>query len=861
MDSAEQETHDLESQSSDRKLVVGIGASAGGLRPLQELFSSLPCDTGCSFIVVQHLSPDFDSVMDTLLSRHTKMPIRVIKAGMRLEPNTVYLNPPRMNAEIYGGEFVLSLFDLDSLRLPINVLFQSIGRELGRQSVSVVLSGTGSDGAKGTKSVNEWGGLTVVQSVASAEFDGMPKNSIATGVVDYVLNPTEIAKLLCDHAKSPVSLKDDRSEEDEAADLDGMNDIQVIFSLLSKEHGIDFSHYKPGTVARRIDRRLQLSRYGGLSHYAEVLRSDPKELSLLYHDLLIGVTSFFRDPDSFESLKLELMPAVQVATEEDPLRIWCAGCASGEEAYSLAIMVYEMFGEIGQLAHFKVFATDVHDRTLETATRGVYPTEVLGTLTDEQRTKFFATSGENRYRVLPRLRNHLVFAKQNVVSDPPFTKMDLVICRNLLIYLQDDAQAAAISGFSYAMKKGGLLMLGPSETLGRLADGFEAIDKTWRLFRRNEQPLDSFDPREAFRDRSSPNPGSRTFNLVEAEARSNRVPEVSYRLLADYLPSAILIDSNHNILQVFGTGANYLKSVPGKSGGNLMNSLDEGPRSALMSILLQAQGDIGKVCAAKNLRLRTQTGVRVTDVFVKAFSTSADKGAVVLVRFQEPAVEGNAGSSESADSYVIDSNESADEELRQARLTLGATIQDLEFSNQELQAANEEMIASNEELQATNEELQSVNEELQTVNVEHQRKVQELEEMTDDFNNLFNSSDIGLILLDDKLRIRKFTSAASRYFNLMQHDVGRELTNFASRIVPSDFFEHVHQVLRSGERFKTRAHDQDGKLIAIDISPYHANNEVRGVIINMTEVMVVESGNEIQSTVQTKVSSGDSPNT
>ncbi|KAA1262107.1 Chemotaxis protein methyltransferase [Rubripirellula obstinata] len=842
MDSAEQKIkeNDNDNDSSNRNLVVGIGASAGGLRPLEKLFSLLPSDTGCSFVVIQHLSPDFDSVMDTLLSRQTEMPIRIIEAGMAMQPNTVYLNPPRMNAEIHGGQFVLSPFEKASLRLPINVFFESIAREYGPNSVAVVLSGTGSDGALGMKSVHQWSGLTLVQSVDSSEFDGMPKNAIATGEADYELNPAAIAELICQHVAGAVQENDGSSSKDPNRDLVGMNEIQVIFSLLAKEHGIDFSHYKPGTVARRIDRRLQLSRFGGLSQYVEILKSEPDELSRLYHDLLIGVTSFFRDPASFSSLRIELMSAVEAASNDEPMRVWCAGCASGEEAYSLAILIYEMFDDLGRLPHFKVFATDVHDRTLDVATRAVYPAESLTPLTQKQRDRFFASSEDGQCRVLPRLRNHLVFAKQNVVSDPPFTNMDLVICRNLLIYLQDDAQAAAISGFRYAMKDEGLLMLGPSETLGRLAEGFVVLDKTWRLFRKQDHPFEKSETDSPLKNLGVAKPESRTFQMVEAQSRSHRIPEVSYRLLADYLPSALLLDSSYCILEAFGTAGEYLKTSPGKVGGDVMSYFDDTTRSALYAILVQAEAEIGRICAAKNVRLTTKSGTRIADVFVKAFSISVDQKTVLLLRFQEPFAINGAERAEPAESYIASSDTVLQEELDRVRLTLGSSIQDLEFSNQELQAANEEMIASNEELQATNEELQSVNEELHSVNVEHQRKVQELEEMTHDFNNLFDSSNVGLILLDDELRIRKFTTAASRYFNLMQHDVGRQLNNFASRILLDDFFDRIHQVMQTGERFNTRARDKDGTLVSVDIIPYRANNLINGVIVNMTEVLIAQ---------------------
>ena len=847
MDSAEQQTRDIKFETAPRHMVVGIGASAGGLRALEEFFASIPPDTGCSFVVVQHLSPDFESVMDTLLGRQTDMTIQVIETGMRLEPDQVYLNPPRMNVEIHGGAFVLSRLETGSLHFPINVLFQSLAIEYGSNAVAIVMSGTGSDGTKGLGAVHRGMGMLLVQSLDSAEFDGMPKNAIATGLAHHVVSPMEMARLVSQHAESPNDKLGIPPDGIELQDLEGMNEVQVIFSLLMKEYGIDFSHYKPGTVARRIDRRLKLSRYGGLGHYTDELKENPDELSLLYHDLLIGVTSFFRDPDSFRSLTMELLPTVQSATAENPLRIWCAGCASGEEAYSLAIMLFETFIEHDLTPYFKVFATDVHDRTLDVAAQGIYPNDILDCLTQSQRKQYFTSHSDSHSRVLPRLRSHLVFAKQNIVSDPPFSKMNLVICRNLLIYLQDEAQAVAISGFRYALIEDGLLMLGPSETLGRFASGFETIDKTWRLFRKGRRTVAGVRTSESFKRRGIINPLSRTFKLVDAESRTSRVPEISHLLLSDLLPAAILLDVNNDILEVFGSVTEYLQATSYKIRGNLLDFFDSETKSTLFAILTQAHAAEGEQVAAFDATLATPLRSCQADIFAKAFSVSSGKDAVVLLRFQSPAKQVEWQSETPVVPCTDESVRELKRELDRTRMMLGSTIQDLESANQDLQSANEEMIVSNVELETTNEELQSVNEELKIVNFEHQRKVEELEELTDDLDNLFDSTNVGLILLDNEMQIRKVSSAARRHFNLMEHDVGRVLDTFASQISIDNFYPRVREVMRTGNRFKTRARDRDNNLVSVDVAPYFANKKICGVMINIVDVVVLQPDDSDQA--------------
>lgn len=820
--------------AQQRMGVVGIGASAGGLRPLQALFAAMPDDSGMAFIVVQHLSPDFDSVMDTLLAKHTNMPIYVIENGMEVVPNTIYLNPPKFKAEVFDGKFLLSEFAPSGLRLPINSMFQTIAEEYGSASVAVVLSGTGSDGTKGLVSVHNAGGTTIVQSLDSVEFDGMPRSALATDMVDHTCSPAAIADLIRKHARNDMVRSEVETplEQPIISEYNNASSIRLIFSLLSTKHGIDFAHYKPTTVARRIDRRLQLSRHGSLDAYAKVLNEQPAELDLLYHDLLIGVTYFFRDSQAFELLASHLVARIAELPDGEELRVWSAGCASGEEAYSLAILLTTLFDQANRPALFKVFATDVHDRSLDCASRGIYRTELIQGLTPAQLKLFFSPHGQDSMKVVPSLRHHIVFARQNVVSDAPFTRIDLLLCRNLLIYLQEAAQATAIAGFHFALKEDGVMMLGPSETVGALGVGFHVINKHWRFFRKNSTPAANLLLRQAAAKNQKQSVESSTLQLVEAEGHTVRMSATSYQLLSQYLGDAVLLDPQKRIQQVFGDPTFFLTNTDLRAGVHVADCLPLRSRPAIESLVVNAKKSPGAEFRINDLTSIVDGIPRKSDVIAKGFAGASVEAEIILLQFVAQRTK-TQGDSLGSYQNLTESTRGHGAELANTKESLNSTIEELRAANEELHSANEEMIASNEELQSTNEELQSVNEELQTVNQEHQKKVLELEEMTDDFNNFFNSTAVGSILLDKNLCIRKFTHSSSKYFRLMEHDVGRPLANFATQIVIEDLTKTIQSVLASGEAFSTYAQDIQGKWLSIDISPYFASNKVDGVIINL----------------------------
>ena len=456
--------------------IVGIGASAGGLEALERLFQNMPANTGMAFVVVQHLSPDFKSLMDELLARWTTMPIHAVEDGMPVAADEIFLMPPKTEVIISDGKLLLTAREpSDELRLPIDQFFRSLARDAGSRAIATVLSGTGSDGSRGIRDVHEAGGYVVVQSEETAKFDGMPKSALETGVVDAVLAPGEIPAELLRHIHHPQASP---PLADEA------NGMTPVFRLLREAYGIDFSYYKPSTVIRRTERRLQLGQVNNLDEYVAALRDKREELDALYHDLLIGVTSFFRDPNAFGVLEQEVLPELlSKVSEGDDFRVWIAGCATGEEAYSFAILIREQILRSGKQVKAKIFATDVHSRSLEFAATGVYSEDAVASLTAQRLKQHFVKTNDG-YRVSPELRNMVVFAPHNIIKDAPFTRLDLISCRNLLIYLVPPAQKKAISLFHFGLKTGGVLLLGPSESPGDFASEFEDVDKHWKLFRK-----------------------------------------------------------------------------------------------------------------------------------------------------------------------------------------------------------------------------------------------------------------------------------------------------------------------------------------------------------------------------------------
>jgi two-component system CheB/CheR fusion protein len=810
--------------------VVGIGASAGGLEALERFFDNVPTDSGMAFVVVQHLSPDFKSLMDEILGRRTRLPIRLVEDAMVVEPNHIYLIPPKAEMIISGGRLLLSERDRDQeLTLPIDVFFRSLAQDCGPRGIAVVLSGGGSDGSRGVRAVHEAGGLVVVQDVESAQFDGMPKTARDAGVADYVLPPQDMPAALLEHAS--------RAGRPPATSDEAEQGMSAVYRMLEQEFGIDFTHYKPSTITRRIERRLQLAQVDDIDSYVKKLRGEHRELDVLYRDLLIGVTRFFRNEEAFDILQRVVLPELlKTNSPATPFRVWVAGCATGEEVYSLAILLSELTRESGR--PFKIFATDVHRGSLDHATCALYDDDAVANVSPERLERYFLRRGKS-YQVVPDLRQAVVFAHHNVIRDAPFTRVDLVSCRNMLIYLQPAAQEKVLSLFHFALNRGGMMFLGPSESLGHLDHDFETIHKNWRIYRKYSDSRMSVGPRSAHHAKPSAG-ATRTVSTMPGVPRPARSSVTQLlgtydALLEELMPPSLLVDDQGELVHSFGGAARFLKLRDGRQGLDVLEMVEPDLKMVLMGGVQRAFQDCAPI-VYKGVHLADGS----YDVSLRRIQSNKGAGPHVLISMQS--VEGEARPrapvAAEIDMHQISREQlgTLELELTRTKEHLQAATEQLESSNEELQAANEELLASNEELQSTNEELQSVNEELYSVNAEYQRKIADLTELANDMDNLLSSTDIGTIFLDRELKIRKFTPQIAENFKLLASDVGRPIETFTYAVDHPELNGDLKRVLATGERVERELRDQHNRSFFLRILPYRAKGTVDGVVLTLIDV-------------------------
>lgn len=804
----------------DPTYVVGIGASAGGLEALQRLFQALPADTGMAFVVVQHLSPDFKSLMHELLARHTRMPIVLVNEAVRLRPNTVFLLPPRKEIFVEGEQLqpVDRLPD-ERINMPINRLFQSLAREKGDKAIAIILSGTGSDGSLGIMDIHDLGGMVLVQNGESAKFDGMPRSAIATGAANWVLPPEDMAMLLERYSRNPA-LTVAPSGAPLAEAEDGLN---AIFAALHQSSGIDFSQYKPATIMRRIERRMALGNFASLELYARRVQEDANEFDQLSRDLLIVVTRFFRDPEAFRVLQERVIPdLVRSALPQEEVRVWVPGCATGEEAYSLAILLLQEFDRQHRPALLKVFASDMHADSLRQATEGVYSEEALQSVPAEVREAFFTREPDGRYRVVARLRRSMLFSSHNVIKDVPFNRIDLVSCRNLLIYLQPAAQTRALTGFHFALKLKGTLFLGCSESVGELEGDFESLDHEWKIFRKASETRLSLNLR--VRPSTMLNP---TKAVPTGDPRLARVYE---ELMNRYLPAGVLVNDRREALHLFGDANRFLRPAVGRSTQDLVLMCDGDLRVALSSAL-QGVFQRRERVELRRVPVPTLQGPCLVDVRADPLEDRSTKSLFAVVLFHsEPVAEisSRSGNELELDTEARNRVHHLETELRDTRESLQSLVEELETTNEELQATNEELLASNEELQSTNEELHSVNEELYSVNAEHEQKIRDLAASSADLRNLMAATHTGIIFTDRDKVIRTFTPGAGEILNLLPHDIGRPLEHITSRIKDDEMISDLRQVEEQREPKERELTTPEGHCLLRRILPYQDGDKRPG---------------------------------
>lgn len=836
-------------------LVVAIGASAGGLAALEQFFDHMPSVSGMAFVVVQHLSPDFKSLMDDLLSRHTKMSIHRVTNEIPLEPDSIYLIPPKSHMTVSQGKLYLeSLGQGHHADLPIDVFFRSLAEAYGPRAVAVVLSGTGTDGTRGVKAIHEAGGLVLVQSIDSAQFDGMPRSAFATGKSHLMLEPAMMPEVIQHYGAAPENERFNVVQEFSVHEEDG--EYQHIFSVLRSQFALDFSKYKPPTVGRRIQRRMEFLHIADAKDYAAHLAREKGELDALYRDLLIGVTEFFRDPKYFEMLRRKLLKDRFIdKTTDVEIRVWSAACATGEEAYSLAIILAELAEENAYPGGITIFATDVHRTSLDFASHGIYGEQCLKNVSPERLAKYFSKREDGKYQVSPELRKMIVFAPHNLITDPPFTRMDLICCRNMLIYLQPDTQEKVLALFHFALKLNGILFLGSSEGLGKIAPEFETLDSLGKFYRKIRDVKISLEMRME--------PGKKLITVPAMGANSQRMTvSIDRRLMHDYdalldqyMPPGVLIDEQRRILHCFGDVSKLIGQPQGRFENDLLDLVPENLKIALSTALHRASKTCSNITTPHAIKLGA-IDKQSHDLKVECISDVKTKSVHYFVSIS-PAKTGQPAiaktdqkvsdiSSEEIPEYLHQRVAEMELELQINKENLQTTVEELQTSNEQLQTTNEELMASNEELQSTNEELHSVNEELYTVNAEFELKNKELKQLNQDHDNLLTSIEMGIIYLDKDLLIRKFNPAIVKIFKLLPQDIGRPIDHIAYHLARQEqMLKDVRRVLETGRTIEKEVMTQDGQCLLKRLLPFRNENKlIDGVVMSFTDISRVKEAEQ-----------------
>lgn len=816
-------------------LVVGMGASAGGIEAFKYFFQAVPDDSGMAFVLVQHLDPTHESLMAELISRYTQMEVRQASDGIKVQPNHVYIIPPNKTLTISQGRLHTAAPERHrGMRAPIDEFFRSLAAECGERAVGIVLSGTASDGTLGLKEIKLRGGLSIAQDPDEAQQDGMPRSALNAGAVDYAVPAAQMPGLLREYAQHPYVTRKEGHASDDAKDAIGLDGILAVLRI---RLGHDFRGYKKGTLLRRVHRRMGIQSIEDMRRYRDFLREHPLEVKALLQDLLIGVTTFFRESEAWEELAEKVIPSLFRRRQPDnPIRIWVAGCSTGKEAYSLMMLLVEEAEKRDVRLHCQMFATDIDQEALETAREGVYPAQIAEEIPPERLNRFFVKHG-NTYQIRNDLRERITFAAQNIVTDPPFSNLDMISCRNLLIYLDLQVQTRLVDLFHFALADRGYLLLGNSESVSNQDNVFETISRKWRIYRkvgssrpaRLDLPLVKPAP-----DRSIPLQPSRRTPQV---AREKTPAFLAERALLDYFaPAAVLADDRCNVLYFYGNTDTFLTFHEGEPTRDLLSLVRKGLRGRLRAAVKRACEEGEETV----FRGHAVQGKEAQPTQITTIPVAKEKMAVVIFEAEGPPVE---HTSEPLSTEEVNVRELEDE-LKSTREELQSTIEELETSNEELKAANEEAMSMNEELQSTNEELetskeelQSVNEELTTVNAQLQEKVDELEQTTNDLDNLITSTDIATIFLDSELRLKRYSPATTELLNLLPGDVGRPISDISSRVAGMNLPEDAKRVLKE---LKPRAREfeaDDGKWYIRKTLPYRTSrNAVEGAVITFVDV-------------------------
>lgn len=822
-------------QSVPEFCIAAIGASAGGLAALKEFCAGLTEDPRLAIVVVLHRDPNAESSLDEILARECGLPIVSIKENTPIERNHIYLAPA--DKFLTSSHAELRPIDPpngDRHHMPIDFLLRSLAQTHGDKAIAIILSGSGTDGVLGLQAIKAAGGLTLAQSLDEAEHPSMPHHAVATGAVDLVLEASQMGAELARYVQHSYVMQRPAEQAMQTKETDLMASV---FALLRSHTGHDFTNYKFSTISRRIERRMAVHKIDKLYDYVRYLSQTPNEVDTLFKELLINVTNFFRDPESFDVLKERVLPPLFSRHQGNPpIRVWVPGCATGEEAYSLAISLIETADTLGTVCDAQIFATDIHEASLETARIGRYPDSIAADVSTQRLQRFF-TKEDHAYRVSKQVREMVIVAKQDLIKDPPFSKLDLIVCRNLLIYLNSALQKKLVPLFHYSLNPYGILMLGPSESIGGYTELFSLLDKRWRVFERKSVARTAIDL-----------PTTPLFADGSPSARSSggkqSVGQLAAKALLDaYAPACVIVNEKYEILHFQGSTAHYLEPPSGEPTLNLLRMAKEDLRTEMRSILHKVF-ERRHAEIRRNLRVNANGRSTLLNLVVKPFSAGPTAGRMAMVVFEEADHPPHDAIRESeplaADQRIYD----LEYELNASKDSLQTTIEELETSNEELKSANEELQSTNEELQSTNEELetskeelQSINEELITVNSELQLKLDELAQANSDVVNLLASTDVATIFLDSRLRIKRFTANVGRIVNLISSDIGRHIGDIALKLLYEDLVADAEQVLQTLVTKEYELSDRSGGYYSMRIAPYRTvGNVIDGVVITFVNI-------------------------
>ena len=827
--------------------VAGIGCSAGGLEALDQLFRAMPSDTGMAFVLVAHLDPHHKSILPELIQKTTEMPVVQVKDNTRVEPDRVYIIPPNKVMAILHGS--LQLLERDTHHggsLPIDTFLRSLAQDQGDKAIGIILSGTGTDGTLGLRAIKGETGMTMVQEPDSAKYDGMPRSAIDTGLIDYVLPPDRMPEQLVNYV-----LHRTRENETETIVSGGnyQNCLQKIFVILRTRTGHDFSLYRQNTIRRRIEKRMHIHQIDTINEYVRYLQQSDLEPSILFKEMLIGVTSFFRDSEPFELLRTKHLPELLKEKPDGyPVRIWVPACSTGEEAYSIAMVLAECMADTGRSLPVQIFGTDLDEEAIAKARGGTYPTSIAADVSLERLRKFF-TREDHHYKIKKKVREMVIFAPQNIIKDAPFTKLDMLCCRNLLIYFNAELQKKMLPLFHYGLKEDGVLFLGSSESIGTATDLFAMKDKKWKIYKRlpnarARHPMPQFPTAGPVAEPGVARRATKAADTSSPAKDVNTLKLLTTMLGQSGMPPCVVVNEAGDIIYIHGRTGRFLEPAEGEAGiNNVLEMARPGLKGKLAGAIRQTAGD-RRETVVKDVRVRSDGASMAVNLIVRPLPDyQAGRHGMMLIIFEEA---GPAASKKSAAPTPSPTRQKSHETRK--------FEEELLYTRETLQTTIEEMETSNEELKSTNEELQSLNEESVTVNAELQARINELSAANDDIKNLLDVTEIATIFLDIDLNIRRFTPKATEIFPLTATDIGRPISHFASSLQDVDLHHHAAKVLNNLERQEVEVHDKGGTIYRMRVRPYRTvNNVIDGVVVifmDITELQRLHEATRLAAVVR-----------